>query len=155
MKKVFYLIFTILVLFVGVNFIQAKDPDAVTSVSTTSISTSDSTVVTQTYDKVTCGELTLPAIGPKIVSTIVTIIQIAVPVVLIIFGSLDLMKAVTAGKEDEIKKSQQLFLKRLMTGAIVFLLFAIVKFIVGIVVPISANGSMWNCVNCFISGICS
>ena len=153
MKKVFYLIFAILVLFLGMNFIQAKDPDVVTSVSTTSISTSEATGTS--YDKVTCGELTLPAIGPKIVSTIVTIIQIAVPVVLIIFGSLDLMKAVTAGKEDEIKKSQQLFLKRLMTGAIVFLLFAIVKFIVGIVVPISANGSMWNCVNCFISGICS
>ena len=44
-----------------------------------------------------------------IISTIILAIQIAIPVLLIIFGMLDLGKAVVASKEDEIKKGQQIF----------------------------------------------
>ena len=36
---------------------------------------------------------------------VIPIIQIGIPILLIIFGMLDLGKAVVAGKEDEIKKT--------------------------------------------------
>lgn len=62
----------------------------------------------------------------KTISSILTVIQIAVPILLIIFGSIDLMKAVMAGKEDEIKKSQGTFVKRAIAAVIVFFIPTIV-----------------------------
>lgn len=85
---------------------------------------------------------------PYLISTIITIVQIAVPILLIIFGMLDLGKAVIAAKEDEIKKGQQTFIKRLIAGAIVFFVILVVKTIVRFV----SNGSqsVMQCFNCFI-----
>ena len=62
---------------------------------------------------------------PSTVHTIVLIIKIAVPVLLVIFGSIDLLKGVIAAKEDEIKKGQQVFIKRLIAGALVFFVFVV------------------------------
>lgn len=107
-----------------------------------------------TYAKVTCGEMQIPAIAPKLVSTAITILKIATPIIIIIFGSLDLVKAVMAQKEDEIKKGQQTFIKRLIVGAAVFLVFAIVQLVIGIVAPHNENKSMWDCVDCFVTGTC-
>jgi len=68
-----------------------------------------------------------------IVRTALTIIQIAVPILLIIMGSLDLMKAVMAGKEDEIKKGQNTFVKRAIAAVIVFFIPLIVGLIMGLI----------------------
>ena len=68
-----------------------------------------------------------------IVKTILTIIQIAVPILLIIMGSLDLMKAVMAGKEDEIKKAQGTFVKRAIAAVIVFFIPLIVSIVMGLI----------------------
>ena len=43
----------------------------------------------------------------------VLLLKIVIPILLIIFGMLDLGKAVVASKEDEIKKGQQMFVKRI------------------------------------------
>ena len=64
---------------------------------------------------------------PQITSTIVTFIQILVPIFLVVFGMLDFVKAVVAQKDDEIKKGQKMFLKRLLVGAFVFFILVIVK----------------------------
>lgn len=100
----------------------------------------------------TCGATNLIFSGsfPYIVSTIVLIIKIAVPILLIIFGMLDLGKAVIASKEDEIKKGQQIFIKRAITAIVVFFVIQIVQIIVRF---ISGNdASVANCFNCFING---
>jgi len=92
-------------------------------------------------------------IDAKIANTvhiIVLVIQIVVPVVLVVFGMIDLLKAVIAGKDDEIKKSQMTFVKRLIAAAIVFFVFVIVKLLISFVADDSKN--MMNCVNCFING---
>lgn len=95
----------------------------------------------------------------NIVSTIILAIQIAVPVLLVIFGMIDLGKAVVASKEDEIKKGQQTFIKRLIAAAIVFLVIFVVKLLVNIVASSTENtgdeidsNSIWKCANRFISG---
>ena len=103
---------------------------------------------------VKCGDVIpkMAEIIPKLTSTVVDLIKIGVPVLLIIFGMLDLGKAVMAQKEDEIKKSQQIFLKRLLSAAIVFFVFIIVEVVFNLV----ANGedqTIWNCVDCFINGV--
>ena len=100
----------------------------------------------------TCGGTGLIFSGtfPYIISTIITIIKIAVPILLIIFGMLDLGKAVVASKEDEIKKGQQTFIKRAIAAIIVFFVIQIVQIVVRFV---SGNEqSVAGCFNCFING---
>ena len=87
----------------------------------------------------------------KIISTIIFAIQIAIPILLIIFGMLDLGKAVVASKEDEIKKGQQTFIKRLISAALVFFVIFIVKILIRFVASESSN-EILNCVDGFISG---
>jgi len=89
---------------------------------------------------------------PNIVSTIVTIIKIVVPILLVIFGMLDLMKGITAGKEDEIKKGQQIFIKRLISGALVFFVITIVQFIISFVADKDDKDNIVTCSRCFING---
>ena len=91
---------------------------------------------------------------PKVVSTIVTIIKIAVPVLLVIFGMLDLLKGITAQKEDEIKKGQQILIKRLISGALIFFVFTIVQLIISLIADDEKTNIM-SCANCFINGDCN
>ena len=104
--------------------------------------------------KVSCGNITeIPEKIPEITSFIITMIQIAVPVVLVIMGTLDLFKGITAGKEDEIKKGQQLFIKRLIVAAIMFFVIVIVKFVISIVADSTSSQNMTECIDCFLSGV--
>lgn len=64
---------------------------------------------------------------------IITIIQWVVPILLILFGTIDLVKAVTAGKEEDIKKNQKALFKRAISAVIVFLVPLAVKIIMGLI----------------------
>ncbi len=90
---------------------------------------------------------------PNIVSTIITVIKVAVPVLLVIFGMIDLMKGITSQKEDEIKKGQSLFIKRLISGALVFFVFTIVQLIISFVSD-DADNNIMTCASCFINKEC-
>lgn len=67
------------------------------------------------------------------VRALLGIIQILIPIGLIILGTIDLGKAVIASKEDEIKKNQQVLLKRAIAAILVFLVATIVTFVMGFV----------------------
>ena len=99
----------------------------------------------------TCGNLDFSFGGtfPYVVHTIITIIKIVVPVILIIFGMLDLAKSVTASKEDEIKKGQQTFIKRLIAALIVFFVIQVVQIVVNFASGEDEN--IVNCFNCFVN----
>ena len=86
---------------------------------------------------------------PNTVHTIIVVIKIAVPVLLVIFGMLDLFKGIMAQKEDEIKKGQQMFIKRLITAAIVFFVISIVQLLVSFV---AGDEGIMTCASCFING---
>ena len=66
-----------------------------------------------------------------IVQFILKVIQWVAPVVLIVIGSIDMVKAIIAGKEDEIKKHQQTLIKRLIAAVIIFLIPLLVSIILG------------------------
>ena len=92
---------------------------------------------------------------PNTVHTGITAIKIVVPILLVVFGMIDLLKGITAQKEDEIKKGQQIFIKRLINGALVFFVFTIVQLIISFVADKDdKSGNMSSCVNCFINGKC-
>ena len=106
--------------------------------------------ILDTYQKITCGNVTMPYVVAQITSLLILVIQIVVPLLIIILGMLDLGKAVVAQKEDEIKKGWQTFFKRLLIGMIVFLVIVFVKFIIGLV----AENYEVNCIDCFVNNNC-
>lgn len=69
----------------------------------------------------------------RIIKNVVDIIKILIPIGLIVYGLLDLGKAVIAGKEDEMKKAQGTLIKRCIYAAGVFLVVNLVVFITGLV----------------------
>ncbi len=86
---------------------------------------------------------------PNTIHTVITVIKIAVPVLLVIFGMIDLFKGLTAQKEDEIKKGQQMFIKRLISAAIIFFVISIVQLLVSFV---AGDEGIMTCANCFLNG---
>lgn len=95
----------------------------------------------------------IPKKIPELTSSVFTIIQVLVPIILVVLGTLDLFKGITAGKEDEIKKGQQLFIKRLAVAAVVFFVVIIVKFFISIVADTNQTNII-DCIDCFISNDC-
>ena len=108
-----------------------------------------------TYAKIVCGDTDVPYIAAQVTTTVINILKIVTPIIIIIFGMIDLVKAVVAQKEDDIKKGSRTFLKRVLLGAFVFLVFVFVEVIIGLVAPKNENTNMWNCVDCFVNGNCS
>lgn len=61
------------------------------------------------------------------------IVQIVIPIILLLYGTFDLGKAVMAGDEKEIKAATGLLLKRAVAAISVFLLLIVVKLVTGMV----------------------
>ncbi len=98
-----------------------------------------------------CGDFNVPNQLINIVHTIVTLIKIAVPIILIILGMLDMAKAVASQKDEEIKKGQKTLLSRCIAAGIVFFVVAIVQLLFSIINGGSDN-ELWNCINSFVNG---
>ena len=138
-KKIFLICFLLVVCFVFVDIISAETYTNFTP-----------------QDFVSCGGNYLdkiPSSLPKIISIIYTIIQIAIPIVLVIFGMLDLFKSITAGKEDEMKKGRQTFIQRLIFAAIIFFSFMFVKLLISLVAE-NGGTKILQCAECFIENKC-
>ncbi|MCI6265395.1 MAG: hypothetical protein MR598_00945 [Erysipelotrichaceae bacterium] len=77
-----------------------------------------------------CGDLSQVI---TLLKNVIKLIQWGIPMVLILFGMIDLGKAVMAGKEDEMKKAQSTLIKRVIYAVAVFLVVTIVTFAMGLV----------------------
>ena len=62
----------------------------------------------------------------QIVGWVLTIFKIAIPLLIIAFGIFDFGKAVTAAKDDEIKKSAKSLMWRAVAGIVIFFIPSIV-----------------------------
>lgn len=60
---------------------------------------------------------------------LIPLIQIGVPIILIILGTIDLGKAVIASKEDEIKNAQKMLVKRAIFAVAIFFVVTIVSLV--------------------------
>lgn len=98
---------------------------------------------------------------PSFTSKIVTVLQIAIPIILIVLGMLDLGKAVTSNDEKQMKEAQKTLIKRVVYAVLVFFVVAIVKFVFGM---LSGSGADQNtgsvnkensCIDCFLNNHCS
>ena len=111
-----------------------------------------SSVLARTYCD--CGNVTgIPKKIPEITSYIMTIVQIAVPVILVVIGSIDFIKGITSQKEEEINKNQKIFIKRLIIAVLIFFIIVIVKFLISLVAD-SSSGNISSCIDCFLNNSC-
>lgn len=69
----------------------------------------------------------------NLVGILINVIMIGVPILLIIFGMIDLGKAVIASKEDEVKKATKLLGKRFLYAVGVFAMVWAVTFVLGVI----------------------
>ena len=69
----------------------------------------------------------------SILQAIVGLFQFGIPILLIIFGMLDLGKAVIASKEEEMKKTQGMLIRRFIYAVAVFLVVTLVTLVMNIV----------------------
>ena len=83
------------------------------------------------YILATCNENLEPVM--RLVGYIVHAIWIGIPILLIVFGMIDLGKAVIASKEDEVKKATKAFGKRFLYAVGVFAVVWIVTTVFSLV----------------------
>ena len=84
------------------------------------------------------------------VHTIVLLIKIAVPILLIIFGMLDFAKGVIGSNDDEIKKGQKIFIKRVISAAIVFFIISITQLVINLAA--GEDSEIWSCASAIMNG---
>ncbi len=140
MKKVLKVMLIFISLFIFLDFVKAEEYNNIPSEAST----------------ISCGSgmmEQIPSLFPKVVSTAYTIIQIVVPIVLVVIGLIDLLKSVSSQKEDDIKKGQQILIKRIIAAVVVFLIFTIVKFVIGL--ASDGNSGIIDCTECFINNKCN
>lgn len=75
---------------------------------------------------------------------IILAIEIVTPLLLIVSGMITMAKAVMEKKEDDIKKAQNLLVKKIIAAVIVFLVIAVTK----IVVDLVATDDWQSCAKC-------
>ena len=84
-----------------------------------------------------CGGL-LPIV--KVIYKILTIFWIIIPIGLIVFGTIDLGKAVIASDEKEVKAAQKRLISRFIYAALVFFVPLIVTAIMNVVAESKTEG---------------
>ena len=81
-----------------------------------------------------CGGL-LPLV--KVLVQLIKIVMIVIPIALILYGTIDLGKAVIASDEKEVKQAQSRLIKRFIYSALIFF----VPMLVGVVMNLVSAGA--------------
>ena len=74
---------------------------------------------------------------------ILPIFRVIIPIALILFGTVDLGKAVIASEETEIKEAQSKLIKRFIYAALVFLMVTLVTLVMDLVAQGADGTNMW------------
>lgn len=85
----------------------------------------------------TCG---IPTEITNTIGAVYNILLIAVPIIVVLFGIIDFIKAAMSGKEEEIKKNTSTFVKRVIIGLLVFFVLAVVKLVINVIQTNNTNG---------------
>lgn len=106
----------------------------------------------------TCTDINIDPIVPGTVRLFVNILKIAIPIILIVFGILDLAKAVMANDDKEMKEAQKKLIRRIVYAVVVFFVVALVQFVFGKLADADNDtgtninrSSVSDCIACFIS----
>lgn len=97
----------------------------------------------------------IPEMIPKLTSYFILLLKTATPIILIIMGMVQIIKAIANSNEDEMKKAKGSLIKKLIAAVLVFFSISIVQFVVDQVVDDDESGSVASCMNCFINNKCN
>lgn len=81
------------------------------------------------------------------IKSVITIVKIAIPLILIVTGTMDFAQAIFSSNEDGIKKAQSKFTKRVIMAVVIFLIPSVLK------VLLSIAHSIWPVVDATLCGI--
>lgn len=90
----------------------------------------------------------IPNATINFIANIVDIIKIFVPILLVIMGAIEFGKAVMAQQEDQIKKSQTAFIQKVIAGAAVFFVIALIGWILEIISNADSSLNANNALKC-------
>ena len=84
----------------------------------------------------------------KTVGNVLFVFKIVIPLLIIIFGMIDLGRAVVASKDDEVKKAIKQLAFRAIAGVIIFFVPTLVGFVFTLVDGWSESGDYDVCASC-------
>ena len=94
-------------------------------------------------------------IVPAFTSMLVDAVKIIVPLLLIVYGMIDLAKAVMSNDEKTMKEAQGKLVKRFIYALIIFFIVALVQLVFGMLAKASSGeinkNDIVSCINCFMS----
>lgn len=132
MKKIKYMLFTLILCFLSLNTVSAANDFRKENFCSNAV------------------EGTFTTLG-----WIFVILKIVIPIIIIVFGTIDVAKAVVASKDDELKKSIYSLIKRVIAGIIIFLIPTFLNFIVKIVngetIYDETSGTFGRCTYCMLN----
>ena len=82
-----------------------------------------------------------------LIKSVITVVKIAIPLILIVTGTMDFAQAIFASNEDGIKKAQSKFTRRVIIAVVIFLIPSILKAL------LSIAHSVWPIVDATLCGI--
>lgn len=99
---------------------------------------------------VVCGSsgIAIPIGLPRFISGIIRLIQILVPVIIILVGMVDFIKAIISGDEKVFKETTSSFIKKIIAGIFIFLIIAVVRLVFNMVGD--EGKTSLSCVSCFL-----
>ena len=77
----------------------------------------------------------------QIVGYVLLVFKIVIPIILIVFGMMDLGKAVVGSKEDDIKKAVRQLAMRAIAAVVIFFIPTLVSMILGLVSNFQSSGA--------------
>ena len=116
----------------------------------------DNDTITSSGTRVACGNVSgIPEKVPQITSIVILIAEVAVPILLVLFGAFDFVKGMVSAKDDDIIGKRKLFVKRLIMGAMVFFIISGTKLLTSVVTDNVSSSNISNCIECFINNDCA
>lgn len=100
-----------------------------------------------------CGGTYFPSAVATLVRNLYNLVKLLVPVIIIIMGMIDLLKAVMASDEKKMAEATPKLIKKLIAGVTIFLIFTIVQFVFKNLLGRNdaLSNSLFDCVTYFIS----
>lgn len=101
-----------------------------------------------------CGDdVFFPMYLVKLIANLVQFVQLMVPVIIIITGMIELLKAVIASDEKKMAESKGTLIKKFIVGIMIFLVIAVIRFIFS-AIPDFTDGDVdvMECMSSFFNG---
>lgn len=97
---------------------------------------------------INCGGVSVPTEMASVTRIVIILLKVVAPIVLIIIGSTDFVKAVTGSNDKDIKEKQKMFFKRLIYAGLLFFVITFVQLVLNIASSKADEKNFVKCLKC-------